>query len=135
MVQAMIGDIHEAAHYYWRGSQDWVNEGAAVLLGEIWDHMRRGQKNLVLKGTYPYCRVSSIAELIAAEGDAHFSCKYRFGRSLFADLFRNMETSIFRDSFRHLYLLSRFDDPTDECDGTHAGILPCSHRVHQVRTC
>lgn len=122
VVDAMIGDIHEAAHFYWRGNQSWIDEGAAVLLGEIWDSTRRGQKNLVLAGTYPYCRVASIAALIAAEGDAHFSCPYRFGRGLFGDLYRNMETLAFRQSFRHLYVLSRHDDPDDQCEGTALNI-------------
>ena len=111
---------HEMAHYYWLGGHAWIEEGLADFIRDV--------RFTALRGVWimPYrpntcTEFANIAELELAKSNPFsvgIRCDYILGNLLFHDLYRNIDHDSFRQSFRHLYLLSRFDDPDDRCEGT-----------------
>ena len=107
--------IHEASHQYWGGnSATWIDEGAATFLETVIESAATGWPIAMERQPCPSAR--HITE------DTGGECDYRFGERIFHDLYRNMDETEFRTAFRHLYLLSRKDDPEDNCVGTDLGI-------------
>ena len=114
---------HEVAHYYWTGSETWLNEGGAELLGAIADSTAAGKP--VYQDRFPCPYVKSLAELerlSPEKGSQEFDCYYSLGARLFQDLYRNLDEVTFRLWFRNLYLKSQVEDSTDRCLGTRADI-------------
>ena len=116
---------HEVAHYYWGGSnQDWVDEGAAELLGSISEYARIAAP--VAATNNPCASVETIAELEALNpedlGIKGFNCNYFLGEAIFLDLYHTLGEDAFRQGFRNLYLKSQVDDADDDCEGTDLGI-------------
>lgn len=123
---------HETAHYYWRGGQDWMYEGAASFMTEIAQIARIGRPwrdHFVLCG---YARsIAELESLSPPQGERAFSCNYSLGERLFMDLYRELGDTEFRRSFRALYMLSKTH--SDECEGT--GLNICRLRaafIHQA---
>ena len=115
---------HEVAHYYWSGNRDWIDEGAAELLGSVSEYARI--ETPVEATNYPCASVKTIAELetLAPEdlGTKGFNCNYSLGERLFLDLYRTLDEDTFRQGFRNLYLKSLQEDLADDCEGTDLGI-------------
>ena len=112
---------HEIAHFYWRGDEDWIDEGAATFMEFIVENARTGQP--LTAGRYPCAYFANLGELDRANprhpsdggGWAEFSCNYSLGERIFLDLYRTLGREQFRQGFRNLYLASKRDS-------VHAGI-------------
>ena len=119
---------HESAHYYWRGGKDWISEGGASFLGVLQTNASTGWPLRPHKNRdCPYFK--SIAELESLDSaEVHipeFSCKYSLddlGERMFLDLYHVLGDTAFREGFSRLYILSRSDDPGDDCEDADVGI-------------
>ena len=119
---------HESAHYYWSGGKDWISEGGASFLGVLQTNASTGWPLRPHKNRdCPYFK--SITELesldLAEVRIPEFSCKYSLddlGERMFLDLYHVLGDTAFREGFSRLYILSRSDDPGDDCEDTDVGI-------------
>ena len=115
---------HEVAHYYWSGNRDWIDEGAAEILGSISEYAR-GETPIDVTNR-PCAAVNTIGELEAIDPDTletrGFNCNYSLGEQVFLDLYRSLGEETFRQGFRALYLKSLAEDYSDNCEGTELGI-------------
>ncbi len=112
---------HEVAHYYWSGNSDWVDEGAADLVGSISEYVRAGKPVGVTNDPCGYARtIAELERLVPEKMDDAFTCNYALGERLFIDLYRELGDIAFRQGLRDLYLLSEVKDETQE--GTSVGI-------------
>ncbi len=114
---------HEAAHYYWDKGYRWISEGAAVFLEDVGTSVDGNSSVVPSYRVRGRCaEVRNISELERARDIDVRHCDYSMGALLFHDLYRSIDETTFRQSFRHLYLLSRHDDPNDQCSGTDLDI-------------
>ena len=115
---------HEVAHYYWHGNRDWIDEGAAEILGSISEYAR--DETPIGVTNNPCAAVKTIGELEAMDpeelGTRGFNCNYSLGEQIFLDLYNSLGDETFRQGFRSLYLKSQADDSSDDCEGTDLGI-------------
>lgn len=101
---------HEIAHYYWRGNEDWIDEGAATFMEFIVENARTGAP--LVADHVPCEPFANLGELDRAnprhpsDGGprSEFLCNYSLGERLFLDLYRTLGREQFRQGFRHLYL-------------------------------
>jgi hypothetical protein len=111
---------HEVAHYYWRGGENWLDEGAAEFVGSFSERARTG---LPLEpDNYPCDSTIGIRELEArnyTRDAAGFVCNYATGERLFLDLYRTLGEDSFLRGFRNLNAL--LEDTRDEA-GFQTGI-------------
>ena len=116
---------HEVAHYYWGGdNRDWIDEGAAEILGSISEFAR--DETPIDVTNNPCAAAQTIGELEAMDPDAlgtrGFNCNYSLGEQIFLDLYNSLGEETFRRGFRTLYLKSLAEDYSDDCEGTDLGI-------------
>ncbi len=115
---------HEVAHYYWRSNSDWIDEGAAEILGSISEFARKETPIDVTNN--PCAAAETIGELEAMDpeefGTRGFNCNYSLGEQIFLDLYNTLGEDTFRQGFRSLYLKSQAEDYSDDCEGTALGI-------------
>ena len=115
---------HEVAHYYWSGNRNWIDEGAAEILGSISEYAR--DETPIDVTNNPCAAAETIGELEAMDPDAlgtrGFNCNYSLGEQLFLDLYNSLGEETFRQGFRALYLKSQAEDYSDDCEGTELGI-------------
>ena len=112
--------VHEISHYYWRGNQFWLNEGAAQVLMAAAANRATGR---VIAPEIRLCSdLLTITDAEKLEISPTYSpdiiCHYALGERIFHDLYRTLGEPAFRQGFQYLYLLSRADDPDDECEST-----------------
>ena len=114
---------HELGHFFWRDSEQWITEGGAIFLEAIVWNARRGWP--IEPEHQPCSYAGSITELQKIDIE-HFPgariCPHSLGQRLWHDLYRNLDSATFRQGFRRLFLLSKYDDPDDDCRGTYLGI-------------
>ena len=121
--RAPFHNAHEVAHYYWRGNQRWINEGAADLLGSISENARVETPTEPTRNPCASAKtISQLEGLDAERGSNAAKCYYSLGEALFLDLYHNLGEETFRQGFRNLYLKSLRDDDADDCEGTDLGI-------------
>ena len=115
---------HEVAHYYWRGSQDWIDEGAADFLASVSEHRRIDEP--IQTTNNPCASAKTISELEALDPEdlqeKGFNCNYYLGEAIFLDIYHTLGEDTFKLGFRNLYRKSLYDDPADNCEDTHLGI-------------
>ena len=102
---------HEVAHYYWRGSETWIDEGSATFMEFSAENMRTGRG--LIADRYPCPYVSSIAEVVALDPEQlspEDICNYSLGERIFLDLYRNLGDAIFRQGFSSLYQMRQILD-------------------------
>ena len=95
---------HEVAHYYWRGSADWIDEGMAELTASAIENRRVGTPINVTNS--PCGFVQSLKELEALApkpGEDAFRCNYSLGEGLFVSLLRALGENAFWEGARYLY--------------------------------
>ena len=115
--------VHETSHYYWRGNERWINEGAATFFEAVAENSAAGRPLSLKRGPCIHARTIAELETVDPEQvDPEFTCNYRLGERIFHDLYRNMDETTFRLGFRRLYMLSQFDDPEDGCEGTKLNV-------------
>ena len=120
---ALALHVHELASYYWTSNEQWIVQGAEVLLDTIVGNVTPAHP--IIMRWEPCAYAGTIAELeslAAQKGDAEFRCNYILGGRIFHELYRNMDELTFRQGFRRLYLLAQHDDDGDDCQGISAGI-------------
>ncbi len=119
---------HEAAHIYWYAFQSWVAEGGAEMLTDVASGEIRPPQGCSL--------ANSLAELErlflditeergiseAVETIYSSACDYTLGRSLFAELYRELGSDVFRKGFRDLYNKIRENEHEDECWGLQKAV-------------
>ena len=100
------GIVHEVAHYFWRGSQDWVDEGLAsafqFMLGPGFgiseDLIRRERQGCDIPNLRSLVEAYPIS-IVSAQG----TCDYYLGQRLFLDLRDSLGDSDFNSGLRRLH--------------------------------
>ena len=114
---------HEAAHYYWSGNADWIDEGAAELMALLSENARVGRPVEVTNYPCAYARtISELERLDPQQGSDEFICNYALGERLFMDLYRNLGADAFKQGMRNLFVLSQGEEIYEDWDDTKAGI-------------
>ena len=113
--------VHETAHWYFRQSEPWVNEGAADFLAAQWYASRTGWPAAPIGDLCAdYLDIATlISEGIREPSQPGFWCYYSLGERIFLDFHRAMGDEAFREAFRALYRLWPKDDPDDDCESTY----------------
>ena len=102
---------HEISHYYWRGSETWIDEGGATFMEFAVEKARVGRG--LIADRYPCAYAPSIAVLAALDPDRGAplnSCNYSLGERIFLDLYRNLGEAAFRQGFSRLYQMRQVLD-------------------------
>ena len=116
-----LGIVHEVAHYYWSGSQTWINEGIAsafhFVLGTGF-----GISEGLLRRERQGCDIPNLRSLVEAYPISLVSsqgiCDYYLGQRLFLDLRDSLGDADFNAGLHRLY------DPITECKQEN-GPYPC----------
>lgn len=95
---------HEVAHYYWRWSQSWLDEGAAEFTAAFLHHQESGGP--LEPANYPCGREQTIPRLegrSAYSSDLAYICNYAVGERFFLDLYQRLGQAAFLPGIRSLY--------------------------------
>ena len=113
--------VHEVAHYYWRDSRSWINEGLASVfevmvgpefgLGEDVTLNEKESGNLA-------CDLPNLRSVVEG-GDPRHWCNYYLGQRLFLALRERLGASGFGDALRALY------GRVQECRDSDVHSRPC----------
>ena len=107
--QSRLGFVHEIAHYFWSGNENWIDEGLANLfeyrLGRQMG-LSHGQLQTMRKG----CEAHDLKMLSEWDPDSserdRFHCAYYLGQLLFQELLASMDSETFAASLQEYYRLS-----------------------------
>ena len=114
---------HEVAHYYWSGSSDWIDEGAAEFMASVAEYARTGEPVGVTNDPCGYARtIAELERLAPSRGDEAFICNYALGERVFVDLYRSFNEDRVRRGLRNLYQLSQAEGEDDTESGTEVGM-------------
>ncbi len=103
-LQAESVIAHEVAHYYWRWSQPWLDEGAAEFTTAYLKHLSSGYPPEPVN--YPCGHTQTIRRLEARSfhaSDMAGVCDYAVGERFFLDLYQRLGAEAFWSGFRILY--------------------------------
>ena len=103
-----LGMTHEIAHYFWRGSEDWLDEGMANTIEHTFGRMLNMTPSL-LRTNQEGCTTTSLQALIQIDPASHqpeFLCNYYLGERLFKDLQDSMGEQPFKAAAQELYQLT-----------------------------
>ena len=110
------GMVHEVAHYFWRGSETWIDEGVADTIEHNYVRDMR-LPNEMLISQRDECSLNTLQELSAIgpkPGDPHHKCSYYLGQRLFLEL-QNLEgKQEFTNRLIALYNMSHSIQENDE---------------------
>ena len=107
--QFQSGLIHEVAHYYWRGNENWIDEG----LANIFEYMHGIEESMspeLLENSRRDCEVQDLETLSSQspeKSNPQFRCNYYLGQLLFQELLDNLGEAEFNRKTRELYRLSQ----------------------------
>ena len=116
------GLVHEVAHYYWTGNEDWIDEGVADIIEYqygIESGLSRGQ----LKNRRKSCDAHDLAMLSEwdpPKNSAQFLCNYYLGQMLFQPLLERMGAEGFNTKIGELHRLSLAEQEADRVPGVDA---------------
>ena len=113
------GMVHEVAHYFWSGSEGWVDEGLANTFEVIYG-MDQGLSRGQLRTHRKDCEAHDLAMLSswATDQDAGPShCDYYLGQLVFEELFDSVGRNEFQARLRNLYLLTIEKQDADQRPG------------------
>ena len=99
---------HEVAHYFWRGSENWIDEGLAVTMERMYG-LSIGLSPGQLKRPRRDCELHDLqmlSEKWPGPEDPQFYCNYYLGSRLFDDLRDGMTEEEFWDAAADLYSLT-----------------------------
>ena len=101
----MLGMVHEVAHYFWRGSEDWIDEGMANTIEHRFG-IDRGLPRQMFTTERKGCSVNTLEELSNLDPNKQneqFQCNYYLGEKLFLDLQNAMTPAAFQQAINSLY--------------------------------
>ena len=102
------GMVHEVAHYFWRGSQDWIDEGIANTIG--YNFARdKGLPPQMMAVAQKGCTIKTLEKLSRAKpdlGSPQFRCNYYLGERLFLNMQFAQGQEEFGNGLRRLYQAS-----------------------------
>ena len=104
----MGGIVHEVAHYYWRGSEGWVDEGLANTIEHmhgIANGLSPGQMKAKRKGCEAH-DLEMLSQWDPPVGSPEYDCNYYLGDRLFLDLREGLDDAEFSEKLRELYQLT-----------------------------
>ena len=103
------GFVHETAHYFWGGNEDWIDEGLANIVEYQFGlsmGLSHGQQQVRREG----CEAHDLEMVSAWDPDFgdkdRYHCAYYLGQPLFQDLLASMDAATFTERLREFYLLS-----------------------------
>ena len=96
---------HEVAHYYWKNSAVWLDEGMAELMASTIENRRVGTPINVTNDSCEFAR--SIKEMEALPSEQRWTCSYPLGEGLFVSLLRALGEDAFWEGARSLYAEAR----------------------------
>lgn len=114
------GLVHEVAHYFWRGNENWIDEGMAETIEQSWG-IKNKLPGEMMRTETKGCTLSTLQELSSLKPDQkspQFYCNYYLGRRLFAELQGTMDEEEFRLSLKELYAMNKALDEKSK----HGGI-------------
>ncbi len=97
---------HEVVHYYWRGDENWIDEGGADLMSIVSENARVSSP---IEPRRDSCEeFQNIQELVRWEekedpDDVH-TCNYRLCQRFFLDMYHTIGEEVFRRGIRNYYL-------------------------------
>ena len=103
-----LGMTHEIAHYYWRSSEDWLDEGMANTIEHTFGRMLHMPPGM-LRTNQEGCTTTSLQALIQIDPASHqpeFLCNYYLGERLFKELQETMGEQPFKAAAQELYQLT-----------------------------
>ena len=96
---------HEVAHYYWRWSQPWLDEGAAEITAAYLSHQATGYPlEPVNYPCGPSQTIRHLEERSVLSDDHAYICNYAVGERFFLELFQRLGEEAFWAGLRSLYL-------------------------------
>ena len=114
---------HEVAHYYWRGNQGWIDEGASEFVASVAENARTGEPIEADQGPCAYARnIAALERLDTSRNEEAYGCNYSLGERIFLDLHRTLAHGEFRQGFRRLYLTSEMEADPDDPGRTRSDI-------------
>ena len=116
------GLVHEVAHYYWRGNENWIDEGLANTI-EYMHGADNGLSPGQLKTRREDCEahdLEMLSEWDAPIGSPEHYCNYYLGERLFLELRESLDDAEFSEKLRELYQLSLTAQETDQTPGIAA---------------
>ena len=116
------GIIHEVAHYFWHGNEDWIDEGLANAAEYVYG-FAKGISPGLLKTRRKNCKahdLEMLSEWNHGKGDPQFHCNYYLGEMLFLDLLENLGQERFNEKLREFYRLSLKENEAGNSPGIEA---------------
>lgn len=113
------GLIHEVAHYFWSGNEDWIDEGLAKTF-EYMHGIEEGMSPGLLENPRGDCEVQDLETLSSQSPETsnpQFRCNYYLGQLLFQELLENLGEAEFNRKTRELYRLSQERQDSDYAPG------------------
>ncbi len=103
------GFVHETAHYFWTGNENWIDEGLANIV-EYQFGLQMGLSHGQLQTERKNCEAHDLEMLSEWDPDRadvdRYHCVYYLGQPLFYDLLESMGAETFTSSLRDYYRLS-----------------------------
>ena len=107
--------VHEAAHSWWHGNADWIDEGMADIISLQARNIRDGRP--LMPDEYPCHYAAAASELDANPPDKsrtdRFACNYSIGQQLFLQILEATGPVGFQYGTARLYDLSQIEDDTE----------------------
>ncbi len=118
--QSRLGFVHETAHYFWSGNENWIDEGLANLFEYRFGRqmgLSHGQLQTKRRG----CEAHDLEMLSEWDPDSsewdRYQCAYYLGQLLFQNLFASMDAETFTASLQEYYRLSLDAQEADRIPG------------------
>ena len=113
------GLIHEVAHYFWSGNENWIDEG----LANTFEYMHGVEESMspgLLENPRGDCEVHDLERLSSQspeKSNPQFRCNYYLGQLLFQELLENLGEAEFNRKLREFYRLSQEKQDADHYPG------------------
>ena len=116
------GLVHEVAHYYWTGNEDWIDEGVAETIEYMYGIEKEFSPGLLrtFRGGCEAYDLKMLSEWNPAQESPQFSCNYYLGELLFQELREELGNEEFAKKLRELYRLSLLEKSAGETPGLDA---------------
>ena len=114
---------HEAAHWYWRGFEKWIAEGAADFfafsLNEFTDAPEPPPYETTCDLADNIVELEALEREITEKAVYESGCNYALGYGMFSELHQSLDEAAFRRGFRNLYLALRDETYESVCAGEY----------------